>query len=44
MADSIAEEHPGELDPTMDDLITSTFQFTFKTYLFGGMQQAKVVP
>lgn len=41
MSDSVSEEHPDELDGTQDDLITSTFQFTFKTYLFGGTQQAK---
>lgn len=44
MADAITEEHPGELDGTQDDIITTTFQFTFKTYLFGGMQQAKFIP
>lgn len=44
MSDSVSEEHPGELDGTADDIITSTFQFTFKTYLFGGTQTAKKVP
>lgn len=39
MQDSVSEEHPDELDPTTDDLITSVFQFTFKTYLFGGTEQ-----
>jgi len=44
MSDSVSEEHPDELDGSADDFITSTFQFTFKTYLFGGNQQAKKVP
>lgn len=44
MSDSISEEHPDELDSTADDFITATFQFTFKTYLFGGNQQAKRTP
>ena len=41
MQDSVTEEHPDELDGATDDLITATFQFTFKTYLFGGTQKAK---
>ena len=41
MADSVGEEHPDELDGTQDDVVTSNFQFTFKTYLFGGTQQYK---
>lgn len=44
MSDSVSEEHQNEMDGTADDLITSTFQFTFKTYLFGGMQQASKKP
>ena len=44
MGDSIQEEHPAEMDGSADDLITSTFEFTFKTYLFGGYQQAKLAP
>ena len=44
MSDSISEEHPDEMDGTQDDLITSTFNFTFKTFLFGGTRQAKLVP
>ena len=44
MSDSITEEHPDELDGSADDFITTTFQFTFKTYLFGGTQQAKKTP
>lgn len=44
MSDSVSEEHPDELDSGTDDLITSTFQFTFKTYLFGGTTKAKLEP
>lgn len=44
ISDSISEEHPDELDGSTDDFITTTFQFTFKTYLFGGNKQAKTVP
>lgn len=44
MSDSITEEHPDEIDGSADDFITATFNFTFKTYLFGGTQQAKKVP
>ena len=44
MSDSITEEHPDELDSAADDFITTTFQFTFKTYLFAGKTQAKKMP
>ena len=44
MSDSVSEEHPDELDGTADDIVTSTFQFTFKTYLFGGTTQAQKHP
>ena len=44
MNDSVTEEHPDELDGSTDDFTTTTFQFTFKTYLFGGQQQFKKVP
>lgn len=44
MSDSVSEEHPDEIDGSADDFITTTFQFTFKTYLFGGNQQAKKTP
>ena len=43
MSDSVSEEHPDELDASVDDLITTTFQFTFKTYLFGGTTQCSKV-
>jgi len=39
MSDSVSEEHSDELDGTRDDLVISTFTFTFKTYLFGGTRQ-----
>lgn len=41
ITDNVNEEHPDEFDGSQDDFITSTFQFTFKTYLFGGKQQGK---
>ena len=44
MQDSVSEEHPDEIDGSTDDFITASFQFIFKTYLFGGSQQAKKVP
>lgn len=44
MSDSVSEEHPDELDPGADDVITSNFSFTFKTYLFGGTEKAKKRP
>ena len=43
MQDSVSEEHPDELDATQDDLITTTFNFTFKTYLFAGTETFKLV-
>jgi len=43
MEDSISEEHPDELDGSSDDFVTSTFNFTFKTFLFAGMKQAKKI-
>lgn len=44
MEDSVNEDHPDELDGTTDDLVTSTFNFTFKTFLFAGMKQAQKRP
>lgn len=44
MEDSITEDHSGEIDGSTDDFITTTFNFVFKTYLFGGTAQAKAVP
>ena len=41
MSDSVSEDHPDELDGGSDDLITTTFSFTFKTFLFGGTTQAQ---
>ena len=36
MEDSITEENPEELDPSQDDIITTTCSFIFKTYIFSG--------
>lgn len=44
MEDGINEEHPDELDGNTDDFMSSTFNFTFKTFLFGGVTQARRVP
>lgn len=44
MEDSVNEEHPDELDGNTDDFITSSFSFTFKTFLFAGVKQAKKIP
>ena len=44
MSDSVSEEHSDEMDGSQDDITTSTFNFTFKTYLFGGTRQAKLIP
>ena len=41
MEDSVNEEHPDEFDGSQDDIVTSTFNFTFKTFMFAGMKQAK---
>lgn len=43
MADAVTEENLSELEGTQDDLVTSQFGFTFKTYLFSGTNQAKLV-
>ena len=44
MSDTVSEDHPDEFDSTQDDITTATFSFTFKTFLFGGTKQAKLVP
>lgn len=36
MSDSITEEHPDELANDAEDITITTFNFTFKTYIFGG--------
>lgn len=43
MSDNVNEEHPDQIDATQDDLIISTFNFTFKTYLFGGTKKNQIV-
>lgn len=42
MDDNITEEHPEELDGNLDDVVVTTCQFTFKTYLFCGNDQVTV--
>lgn len=37
--DSINEEHPEDISPDLDDLITTTLTFTFKTYIFAGTKK-----
>lgn len=44
MEDSVSEEHSGEIDESTDDIISSTFNFTFKTYLFAGTERATPLP
>lgn len=44
MSDGVSEDHPDEFDGSQDDIVTSTFQFTFKTYLFGGTKKAQKRP
>ena len=40
MNDSISEEHPDEFDETTDDITVTTFNFTFKTFIFAGSKKA----
>lgn len=44
MQDSVSEEHPDDLSPETDDFVTAVFQFTFKTFLFAGMEKYKKRP
>lgn len=39
MDSSISEEHPDELDPAADDIITATCSFIFKTCIFAGVDK-----
>ena len=41
MDGNISEEHPADLEPTQDDIVTATCNFTFKTYIFGGTGKTK---
>lgn len=43
MSDTVTEEHNDSPDPAEDDIMTSTFSFTFKTYLFGGTRKAQLI-
>lgn len=36
MDNSISEDHPEDLDPSNDDVVVCTCQFTFKTWIFCG--------
>lgn len=36
MSDNISEEHPEELATDAEDITVTTFNFVFKTYIFGG--------
>jgi len=42
MGDSVSEEHQDEIDGSTDDIVTATFTFTFKTFLFSGTTKAKL--
>lgn len=42
MDDGISEEHPEDVAPTADDLVVTTCNFTFKTYLFCGTDKAQL--
>lgn len=44
MEDSVTEEHPDEIDPTADDVVTMTVNFTYKTFIFSGNKKAILVP
>ena len=44
MEDGIQEEHPDEIDPSADDIVSATCTFTFKTYMFCGNKKAKATP
>jgi len=41
MDDSIDFDRPDDIDPSQDDIITCTCNFTFKTYMFCGTDKAK---
>ena len=44
MSDSVSEEHSDEPDSSSDDYTSATFNFTYKTFLFGGTEKAKKRP
>lgn len=43
MEDGVSEQHEDAFDGSQDDLMTTTFSFRFKTYLFAGTKQAKLI-
>jgi len=40
----VSEDHASDLNNDADDVITASFKFTFKTYLFAGTEKASLVP
>ena len=42
LQDAITIEHQDEMDGSAEDIITATFQFVYKTYIFGGPDKAKL--
>lgn len=43
MDDTVSEQHSDDFDAETDDLIVTTFNFTFKSFLFAGTKQFKKV-
>lgn len=43
MDDSVSEQHADDFDAESDDLIITTFNFTFKSFLFTGTKRFKKV-
>ena len=44
MEDNLQEDHPDEIDPSADDVVTMTIGFTYKTFIFSGTKRAILVP
>ena len=44
MDDTLQEEHPDEIDPSSDDVVTMTMTFLYKTYIFSGNKKAILRP
>lgn len=43
MDDSVSEQHADDFDAETDDLIVTTFNFTFKSFLFAGTKRFKKI-
>lgn len=43
MNDSVSEQHADDFDAETDDLIVTTFNFTFKSFLFAGTKRFKKI-